>query len=48
MLRGNDVIDFMWDERQCYRNQAISASSSGPGADFRAQGGTDFRHWQGA
>src|SRR5713226_1240959 len=48
MLRGNDVIDVMRDERQFLRHQAILASASSPGADFRAQGGTDLRHYSDA
>ena len=45
VLAGDDVIHFMWDERQSFRHQAIFASANSPGADFRAQGGTDLRHY---
>jgi hypothetical protein len=45
MLRGNYVIDFMWDERQFFRYQAILACSAGPGAHLRAQSRTALRHY---
>jgi len=44
VLGGNNVIDFVADERQAFRNQAIFAAVSRPPADLGANGRADIRH----
>ena len=44
MLRGDDMVNLVGDERQSLRYQAVLASALGSGADFRAEGGSDIRH----